>query len=182
MSTNAASYLLSPIFSRNQIASRVEAMAREINAFYGDRPIVAICVLKGAFVFFSDLVRSMANPLLELDFVRVASYGAGSRSSGSIRFSKDIEIDIREKHVLIVEDIVDSGRTMRFLLDELAARQPASVALAALVDKNERRELDIQVNFSGFNLPKGFLVGYGLDYAERFRSLPDICELILDQE
>lgn len=182
MSLNAASFMLSPVFSRNQIACRVDSMAREINAFYGDGPLVAICVLKGAFVFFSDLVRSMANPLLELDFVRVASYGLDSKSSGNIHFAKDIEIDIKSKHVLLVEDIVDSGRTMRFLQTEFAAREPASLSLAVLVDKKERRELDIQVNFSGFTLPKGFLVGYGLDYAERFRSLPDICELILDRK
>lgn len=168
---------LTPVFRAEEIRKAVGRIARDIDARYGGEPLVMICVLKGAFMFFSDLARSLENPLLELDFVRLSSYGMNSASSKHVIFSKDIETDIRGKHALIVEDIVDSGHTMRFLLDQLAARRPASVAVAALVDKSGRREADVEVAFSGFGLPDGFLVGYGMDYAERFRGLPDICEL-----
>ena len=139
---------------------------------------MVICVLKGAFVFFSDLVRRLQNRNLELDFVRLASYGKSDVSSGLVVFSKDVENDISGKHVLIVEDIVDSGRTMRFLLDQLAARHPRSLRLATLVDKGERRQAKVEVDFAGFTLRQGFIVGYGLDYAERFRALPGIFEII----
>lgn len=170
------------VFNRFQIAEKVGLMAEKINQAYAGKPLVAICVLKGAFIFFSDLVRAMNNPLLELDFVRLASYGFGTKSSGHVTFIKDMEIDIRSKHVLIVEDIVDSGHTMKFLLDQLSARGPLSLAIAAMVDKRERRVAPVEVAFSGFTLPGGFLVGYGLDYAEKFRSLPDICELVLESD
>lgn len=173
---------LTPIFTREQIAKRVYELASEINARYRQEPLVAICVLKGAFMFFSDLVRDVSNPGLETDFIRLASYGMNSKSSKHIVLSKDIELDILDKHVLIVEDIVDSGHTMRFLLDQLHARKPKSLALAALVDKKERREADVEATFSGFTLPAGFIVGYGMDYAEHFRSLPEICELELPGE
>lgn len=168
---------LTPLFSASEIAEKVGMLALQIDGRYQQAPLVAVCVLKGAFIFFSDLVRALRNPLLELDFVRLSSYGRQTESSGYVRFNKDIEVDIRGKHVLIVEDIVDSGRTMRFLLDQFAARGPLSLAIAALVDKRERRACDVHVDFSGFILPGGFLVGYGLDYAEKYRALPDICEL-----
>lgn len=170
---------LVPVFSREQIAARLEKLAAAINATYGDEPLVAVCVLKGAFIFFSDLMRLIKNPNMELDFVRLASYGMNSTSSRHVLFNKDVEVDIRDKHVLIVEDIVDSGHTMRFLLDQFAARKPRTMRIAALLDKIERREADINVDFAGFNVPSGFLVGYGLDYAERYRSLPHIYELLL---
>lgn len=169
--------ILTPVFNAERIAVRIDALAAEIDEKYKDQPLAAICILKGAFMFFGDLVRRLRNPALELDFVRLSSYGMNSATSRHIIFSKDVEIDIRDKHVLIVEDIVDSGHTMRFLLDQFAARRPRSLAVAALVDKKERREADISVDFSGFQLPTGFIVGYGMDYAEHFRSLPDICEL-----
>lgn len=169
---------LKPVFGREEIAARVRDMGEEIDAAYGDEPLVAICVLKGAFMFFSDLARAIKKPGVELDFVRLASYGMNSVSSKHVIFSKDIETDILGKHVLIVEDIVDSGHTMRFLQDQLAARNPLSVAVAALVDKQERREADVVVNFAGFRIPAGFIVGYGMDYAEHFRGLPDICQVL----
>lgn len=168
---------LKPIFTRRQIQERVAQLGEEISGKYGDEPLAAICVLKGACMFFSDLARKITNPTLELDFVRLSSYGMNSESSRHIIFSKDIEIDIYDKHTLIVEDIVDSGYTMRFLLDQLNARKPRSLAVAALVDKHERREADVKVDFPGFQLPDGFIVGYGMDYAEHYRALPDICEL-----
>ncbi|MDE5832001.1 MAG: hypoxanthine phosphoribosyltransferase [Desulfovibrio sp.] len=165
------------VFTGRQIGERVSAIASEINRVYKDQPLVAICVLKGAFMFFGDLVRALDRPDLEVDFVRLASYGKSAVSSGHVRFNKDIEIDIRNKNVLVIEDIVDSGRSMRFLLDQLSVRAPASLSLAALVDKKERRIEEVRVDFGGFVVPSGFLVGYGLDYAEKYRSLPDICEL-----
>lgn len=166
-----------PIYKKDAIEKRVAELASEIDNTYNEEPLVAICVLKGAFIFFGDLVRRLKNPALEVDFVRLSSYGMNSASSKHVIFSKDIEVDILDKHVLVVEDIVDSGHTMRFLMDQLAARKPRSVAIATLVDKHERREAEINVAFAGFCLPEGFIVGYGMDYAERFRGLPDICEL-----
>lgn len=168
---------LAPVFRAGEIAARVDELAKAIDASYSEEPFVAICVLKGAFMFFSDLVRKIRNPNLELDFVRLASYGMNSASSKHVVLNKDIEIDVRGKHVLVVEDIVDSGHTMRFLLDQLGCRKPRSLAVAALVDKQERREADVEVTYSGFCLPDGFIVGYGMDYAEHYRNLPDICEL-----
>lgn len=169
---------LVPIFDRNQIRERVREMGSAIDATYGMEPLVAVCVLKGAVIFFSDLVRCLRNPALELDFVHLSSYGMNTQSSRQVIFGKDVEVDIRGKHVLVVEDIVDSGHTMRFLLDQFAARKPLSVRIATLVDKLERREANVVVDFKGFSMPGGFLVGYGLDYAERYRTLPDICELV----
>lgn len=169
---------LKSVFSAEQIAERVRELAAEIDAFYGQEPLAAVCVLKGGFIFFSDLVRFLHNENLELDFVRLSSYGLASASSKHVIFSKDVEIDIRDKHVLIVEDVVDSGHSMRFLLDQFAARRVRSLRLAALVDKTERRDAAVTVDFAGFRLSRGFIVGYGLDYAERYRMLPDICEII----
>lgn len=122
---------LRPVFSPEQIACRVRELAEEINECYGLEPLVVVCVLKGGFLFFSDLVRFLHHDNLELDFVRLSSYGKKASSPGHVIFSKDIEIDIRDKHVLIVEDVVDSGHSMRFLLDQFAARKPRSLRLAA---------------------------------------------------
>lgn len=166
------------VFSPEQIAGRVRAMAGEIDARYGDEPLIAVCVLKGACIFFSDLVRCLHNKNLELDFIRLASYGMGTTSSGHVALRKDVENDIRDKHVLLVEDIVDSGRSMRFVLDTFAARGPRSLRVAALVDKAARRDTEVVVDFAGFSVKSGFLVGYGLDYAERYRGLPGICEIV----
>lgn len=177
MSENVSITAMQPVYDRERIAGRVCELGAQIDAAYGDEPLVAVCVLKGAFIFFSDLVRAIRNPNLEVDFVRLASYGMNSVSSKHVLFNKDIEVDILDKHVLVVEDIVDSGHTMRFLLDQLSARNPRSIAVAALVDKRERREADVKVDFAGFTLPAGFIVGYGMDYAEHFRNLPEICEV-----
>lgn len=165
------------VFSAEEIAGRVRGMAAEIDACYGDEPLVAVCVLKGACIFFSDLVRALHNRNLELEFIRIASYGMGTASSGQVVFRKDVENEIRGKHVLLVEDIVDSGRSMRFVLDTFAERGPRSLRVAALVNKTGRREKEVPVDFIGFSLDSGFLVGYGLDYAERYRALAGIYEI-----
>ncbi len=160
------------------IAARVAELGREVSAAYRGGPLVCVCVLKGAFLFFADLLRHVdTGP--EIDFVRLASYGAGTSSSGTLTFSKDLEVNVEDKHVLIVEDIVDSGRSAEFLVHVFAKRNPRSLKICALVDKQERRVTDVPVAFTGFNLTgKGFLVGYGMDYAERYRELDAIYELI----
>ncbi len=164
---------LRELYSPGEIDLRVRDIAARINSLYQNEPLVMICVLKGAFMFFSDLVKHIT-VLPELDFVRVASYGTGVSSSKTISFSKDVEISLAEKHVVLVEDVVDSGRTMRFLAGQMAARGAKSLRIAALVDKKERREVDVTVDFAGFCLAEGFIVGYGLDYAERYRELPAV--------
>ena len=164
------------VYTSGQIAERVRAMAAEIDAVYGDEPLVAVCVLKGAVFFFTDLVRAMRSENL----VRLSSYGKGTSSSRHVVFSKDVDCDITGKHVLIVEDVVDSGLSMQFLMRQFEARGARSLRLAALVDKNERREVDVHVDFAGFKLEEGFIVGYGLDYAEKYRALPDVEELVFE--
>lgn len=165
------------VFSPEEISARVRGMAAEIDACYGHEPLIVVCVLKGACLFFSDLVRCLHNKNLELDFIRIASYGAGTSSSGKVHLRKDVENDIRDKHVLLVEDIVDSGRSLRFVQDLFSARGPRSLRVAALVNKTGRREKEVTVDFYGFSRDTGFLVGYGLDFAERYRWLPGICEI-----
>jgi len=167
---------LKEIISPERVRERVREMGREISAHYNGEPVVVVCVLKGGCFFFADLVRLLSLDVV-LDFVRLASYGQGT-SRGEIVFSKDLETPIRDRHVLIVEDIVDTGRSMDFLRRTLAGRGPKSVMLAALVDKRERREVEVKVDFPGFTLEKGFLVGCGMDFAEKYRGLSGIYEII----
>ena len=166
------------LFDRAQIDARATELGREISALYGDEPLVCVCVLKGAYAFFTDLMRNLSiHPLM--DFVRLSSYADQTSRQSKMVFSKDMEIDIRDKHVLVVEDIVDTGHSMKFLTKVLEARGPKSIRIAAMIDKNERREVDIQVDFVGFSLEKGYIVGYGLDYAEQYRELDGIYHLDL---
>jgi hypoxanthine phosphoribosyltransferase len=169
---------LNVLVPAEEIAARVAELGREISEAYRNRQLICVCVLKGAFLFFADLLRHVdVGP--EIDFVRLASYGAGTASSGTLTFSKDLEVNIEGKHVLIVEDIVDSGRSVEFLEHVFSKRNPRSLKICALVDKKERRETDVPIAFTGFNLTgKGFLVGFGMDYAERYRELDAIYELI----
>ena len=169
--------MLREVLGEEVIRRRVAAMAEEIDALYKGEGVVAVCVLKGAFFFFSDLVRAMKTEAA-IDFVRLASYGDGRNSSGKVRITKDVEINVEGRHVLIVEDIVDTGRSMNVLMQHLAALGAKSVRLAVLVDKKERREFPVHSDFVGFDLPAGFIVGYGLDCAERYRDLPAIYELL----
>ena len=171
---------LKPLISEEAIQTRVKEMAGEISTLYKDEPLVVVCVLKGAFMFFSDLVRHLTcKP--ELDFVRLASYGSAAQRSKTITFTKDVEIPLEGKHVLIVEDIVDTGHSMDFLYRQFQARGARSLRLAVLVDKNERREGPVPSHFVGFALPSGFVVGYGLDYAESYRELPAIYEAEIEE-
>ncbi|HJD96206.1 hypoxanthine phosphoribosyltransferase [Mailhella massiliensis] len=169
--------MLREILGEERIRQRVAAMAEEIDELYRDESVIAVCVLKGAFFFFSDLVRAMKTETV-VDFVRLASYGAGQSSSGEVRIIKDVEVNVAGRHVLIIEDIVDSGRSMNVLVRHLAALGAKSVRIAVLIDKKERREFVVHTDFVGFDLPAGFIVGYGLDCAERYRNLPAIYELL----
>ena len=167
------------LFDRERIETRVRELGREISAHYGDEPLVCVCVLKGAYVFFADLMRALSiHPVV--DFVRLSSY-ADQTSRSRMICSKDLEVDIRDKHVLVVEDVVDTGHSIQFLLKVLEARHPRSVKVAAMIDKAERREVDVAVHFSGFPLEEGYIVGYGLDYAEQYRELDGIYELRFPQ-
>jgi len=165
------------IFSRDEIAARVRELGRMISADYAGRPLVLIGILNGAFIFLADLVREISLDI-EVDFLRVASYGASTDSSGTVRLSKDIELDIRGKDVLLVEDIIDTGRTMAVLQKMLGARKAASVRSCVLIDKRERREKDVVADYAGFVCQEGFLVGYGLDHAEQHRQHPEIRRIV----
>lgn len=169
---------LQELFSQQQIQARIEEMGKEISDYYREEtePVVCICVLKGAFMFFSDLVRGFEfEPLI--DFVRLSSYADKTSPGEKMVFSKDIEVSIEGRNVLIVEDIVDTGHSIDYLYKVMQARKPKSIRIAALFDKYERREKEVQVDFAGFTMPSGFLVGYGLDFAERYRELDAVYEL-----
>jgi len=161
------------LFSEPEIAGRIQELGREITADYSGRPLVLIGVLKGAFMFLADLARNIDLPV-EIDFIRVASYGDATTTSGTIRLTKSPEIDLTGKDVLLVEDIVDTGSTLVWLRQYFKEHQAGSVKMCALVDKYERREKEVVVDYSGFRVEKGFLTGYGLDHAEQFRNLPAI--------
>ncbi|MCF8104979.1 MAG: hypoxanthine phosphoribosyltransferase [Desulfohalobiaceae bacterium] len=167
------------VFSQEKIQSTIKQLAEKINSHYQDSQdaVVAVCVLKGAFVFFADLIRKLHFDL-EIDFVRLASYGKGTSRGEKVIFSKDMEIPITDRHVLIIEDIVDTGTTVNYLSRVLATRRPKSVKVCTLVHKPSRREVQVDIDFYGFEVDQGFIVGYGLDFAEKYRNLPNICELV----
>lgn len=169
---------LVPVFTKDQIQKMVAAVARRISYDYKGRTLVLVGVLNGAFMFLADLVRELSIPV-QIDFVRVASYGAGTASSGKINLTKDLELDIQNKDVLVIEDIVDTGLTLSCLIDHLKSFGPRSVRVCALLDKRERRERAVPVDYTCQVVKKGFLVGYGLDYAEDYRSLQEIYHLKL---
>jgi hypoxanthine phosphoribosyltransferase len=164
---------LTPLFSAEAIAKRVKELALEIDRDYRGTEILMIAVLKGSFLFIADLVRAVKTPVV-IDFVRLASYGSATQSSGIIEVRKDLELSIKGKHVLVVEDIVDSGLTLESLRNMLLNRQPASLRICTLIDKQAQRVTDVPVDYIGFSMDDGFIVGYGLDLDERYRDLPDI--------
>ena len=172
---------LNTLFGKKEINERVSALAEQISRDYRDREPVLIGVLKGAFVFLSDLMREMAVPV-RVDFVRLASYGNATESSGTVSLTKDVELPIEDRDVIVVEDIVDSGVTLKYLMEELARRGPRSLKLCALLDKRHRREVEITIDYTGFVMDDGFVVGYGLDWAESYRYLPDICIVEADED
>ena len=167
---------LKVIIPKEEIAQRLTELAAEIRRDYKGQNPLLIGILKGSFVFLSDLMRSMNIPV-EVDFVRLSSYGAGKENSGKIKLVKDVETPIKGRHVLVVEDIIDRGLTVRFLLDYLSFRKPSSLKLCALFDKPLRRKVEVPIDYVGFTIPDAFVVGYGLDLDEKFRYLPDLCIL-----
>lgn len=164
------------ILSRKRIVSRIKELAREISSDYTGKKTVFIGILNGAVFFFADLVREVTIPT-EIDFMRAASYGSGMSSSGTVRFTKDVEIPIKDKHLILVEDIVDTGLTLTQIVRNLEERGPQSIKICALIDKPERREVEVPIDYCGFQIREGFLIGYGLDFNEQYRSLPDIYAL-----
>ena len=159
-----------------QIQKRVQEMGDEISANYPEGPLYLISILKGAFMFLADLSRAIRTPS-RIEFMGISSYGRGKTSSGQVRVTKDLDVSIEGHHVLIVEDIVDSGVTLTYLLNVLEQRKPKSLAIATLLDKPERRLRPVEVSYVGFKIPDEFVVGYGLDFAEDYRNLKDICIL-----
>jgi hypoxanthine phosphoribosyltransferase len=164
---------LEPLFTAEQIQTRVAEMGAEIARDYAGRTPLLIGVLKGAYIFLSDLARAI-DMRLGVEFMAISSYGSGTRSSGEVKIVKDLDVPVDGRDILIVEDIVDTGLTLSFLIGSLHQRGARSVKLAALLDKWERRERDVQIDYCGFKIPDAFVVGYGLDYAERYRNLPYI--------
>lgn len=158
------------VVTEEEIRDKIRELGARITADYAGRPPLLVGVLKGAFVFMSDLSRAIALPV-EVDFMAVASYGSSTRTSGVVRIVKDLDTDLTGRHVLVVEDIVDSGLTLAFLLRNLAARQPASLAVCALLVKDAEPSSP-ELSYVGFHIPRDFVVGYGLDIAERYRNLP----------
>ena len=169
--------ILKQVISKDEIDERVAQLGAIISSDYKDEPLVCIGVLCGAIVFFSDLVRAIKNPRLEFDFLRMSSYNNAAKSSGNVTVKQWISAELANKHVLIVEDIVDSGYSMHYFLEHFHPENVLDIRLATLIDKKERREYPIKIDYSCFDIDKGFLVGYGLDYAERYRHLPAIYEL-----
>ena len=167
---------LEPLFSAEQIQTRIAELGIEIARDYAGKNPLLIGVLKGACLFLSDLMRA-TDLRLGVEFMAISSYGASMRSSGEVRIVKDLDVAIEGRNIIVVEDIVDTGLTLSYLLQNLRSRGAASVSLVALLDKFERRERDVEINYLGFKIPDAFVVGYGLDYAERYRNLPYIAVL-----
>ncbi len=165
------------ILSKEDIAARIKELGATITRDYADANLLVIGALNGAFIFMADLVRAIRLDL-KIDFVRVASYGKATESCGEVRFSKDVEQDIRDMDILIVEDIVDTGLTLACLHNYLNDRGARSVHTCALIDKKERRQVETKIEYVGFEVSEGFLVGYGLDCREEYRNLPEIYHLI----
>lgn len=161
------------LLTDEQVKARVLEMGRQIDQEYGDEEIVLVGILKGAVVFFADLARAISGDV-RMDFMAISSYGASTESSGVVRINKDLDRDITGRHVIIVEDIIDSGLTLSFLKENLLSRGAKSLKICVLLDKPDRRRADIEVDFKGFTIPDEFAVGYGLDYAEKYRNLPFI--------
>ena len=163
------------VVTEERIRARIVELGAQITTDYVDRPPLLVCVLKGAFVFLADLARAIRLPL-EVDFMAVSSYGASTRSSGVVRIVKDLDIDLAGRHVILVEDIVDSGLTLTYLRRNLAARQPASLEVCALFVRQGNQKTHEELRYVGFEIPPAFVLGYGLDVGERFRNLPYVCE------
>lgn len=159
------------LLTREQLQEKVKELGKKISEDYKDKNLMIICVLKGGVVFTTDLIREITVPL-ELDFMAISSYGASTSTSGVVRILKDLETNIEGKDILIVEDIIDSGLTLKYLKEMLISRGPNSVKICTILNKPQRRQENVKVDYIGFDIPDEFVVGYGLDYAEKYRNLP----------
>ena len=164
---------ISTLISEERLQERIAALGKEIRTAYGDAPITCICVLKGSFLFMADLIRAIGGDVY-CEFLGVASYHGGTHSSGAVQITQDLRTPIEGRHVLIVEDIVDTGRTLSYLVELLRVRQPTTLKIATLLDKPSNRVVDVDVDFIGFEIPDEFVIGYGLDLGELYRNLPYI--------
>ena len=162
------------LFSREEIEATVKRLAAEIREDYQGKSPLLMGILKGSFMFMADLIRLLDFPV-EVEFIRLSSYGRGTDSSGKVKVVQGLRSEVRGREILVIEDIVDTGITISFLLDYLRKKKPASLKLCALTDKPSRRQLPVTIHYLGFTVPDKFLVGYGLDLDEKFRNLPDIC-------
>ena len=167
------------LFNRDQIAREVQRLGKEISADFQGQEIMLVGVLKGSFLFIADLARALEIPAV-IDFVRLASYGSDTQTSGIIEFRKELEMPIRDRNVIIVEDIVDSGYTLECLYNKLLLQEPRSLKICTLIDKRARREVDIEADYVGISMDDGFIIGYGLDHDEKYRHLPDI--YVIDED
>jgi hypoxanthine phosphoribosyltransferase len=167
---------LSVLFTAAQIAAAVKRLAAEIRRDYIDKNPILIAILKGSFVFLADLVRELNFPL-QIEFAQLSSYGSGQESAGRIKVVKDVGVDIKGRHVLVVEDIIDTGLTAQFFLEHLKKKGAASVKLCSLTNKPARSQVEIKIDYLGMDVPDRFIVGYGIDWDERFRYLPEICAI-----
>lgn len=171
------SHKLNVFITQDEIQKRIRDLAARIDADYdGQGPVYLVGILKGAYLFLADLSRALKTPV-RIEFMGIASYGKAKSSSGQVRVTKDLDVSIEDCHVIIVEDIVDSGVTLSYLAQVLRQRKPRSLKIATLLDKPERRQREVEVAYVGFQIPDEFVVGYGLDYAEEYRNLSDICVL-----
>ena len=164
------------LVTEEQLSARIAELGREISADYAGRDVLLVGILKGAVFFLSDLMRHLETPC-EVDFMAVASYGSSTDSSGVVRILKDLDVPIQGRHVVIVEDIVDSGLTLSYLLRTMRARDPASLEVCALLTKPDRRKSNVEIRYTGFEIPNRFVIGYGLDYGQRYRQLPFVAVL-----
>jgi hypoxanthine phosphoribosyltransferase len=164
------------MFSAQQIQKRIQEMGAQIDADYRDGSLHLICILKGACFFLSDLARAIERDVV-IDFMGISSYGRGTTTSGAVKVTKDLDLAVEGVDVLVVEDIVDTGITLNYLVNILQQRKPRSIRIAAFLDKPDRRVRPVKVSYVGFQIPDEFVVGYGLDFAERYRNLPDVCVL-----
>lgn len=169
--------MLKKLFSKQDIAKAVKGLAKKIEQDFNGEEIVFVCLLKGSFMFTSDLVRCIKNPS-RIDFMRVSSYGSAMKTGGKVSVLKDLEEDVKGKNVVIVEDIIDSGLTLTHIKEMLGRRGPKSLKICALLDKRARREVEIEGDYVGFTIDDGFVVGYGIDYAEQYRNWPEICVIV----
>lgn len=161
------------MYTEEQVVSKIAELAEQINADYKGEPVIAVCILKGAAPFACDLVKRLTMPVF-MDYMMVSSYGDGTVSSGALRIKKNLEENIEGRNVIVIEDIIDSGRTLKYLKQDLKDRGAKSVKLCALLSKPARREVEVDVEYVGYEIPDEFVVGYGLDYAQKYRNLPYI--------